>query len=249
MTPEELAQVVAAVKAELEPPEVDPRAVGGFFQVVPGETITADHMNTALVNGAPKFLNAAARNSQWPSPPQGALCYLQDVNYFEVYDSQITGGSVAWHPIGGLRMGYARMGFSQSIPNGSVETLVKLGEAGGAAGKLGRASWAANGEVTVPLTGTYLATGNVTWPANSTGERRLYLKINGGFAGTAGGTSEINTGAVGSTLLRMSVAAMLHMNAGQKIGMYVQHSASSALTLAADGGDVARLGVHMLGAD
>ena len=257
-TEAEIAEVVQRVLAELQQP-VGPsqQAVNqGHFTVAAGQTVLADHMNAALQRGIPKFANEAARDAQWPSGtvPVGAFCYVQDTNILQVFDNQITGGSNAWHPAGGLRMGYATMGGptgNQIIPNGSVETLVKLDTVGGAANRPGRATWAADGSVVVPITGTYLITGGICWPANSTGERRLYIKQYTSswiFSGTAGGASEINTGAVGSTLLRQSVTAMAYMNAGAKVGMLCQHSATANLTLAV-GADQARLGVHLLGAD
>lgn len=254
LTEPDIAAIVARVLAELEPPEPTQTAVNlGHFQVAPGQTITADHMNSALQRGVPKFASAAARDAQWPTPPIGAMCYLTDVNILEIYDSQIYGGGVGWHAAGGLRMGYATMGLSQSIPGGSVATLVKLGTAGGAANKAGRATWAANGEVTLPYTGTYLLSGSVTWSANSTGERRCYVRRYSNstwtFSGVAGGANEVNTGAVGSTLLRQSVTAQAYINAGEKVGLWVQHSATAALTLAAGGEDSAKFTCHLLGAE
>ena len=259
MTEAEIEAVVQRVVAELNGP-VGPsqHAVTlGMFSVAPGMTILADHMNSALQTGVAKFASAAARDAQWPAPPVGAMCYLTDVNYLMVYDNQITGGANYWHLAGGVRMGYARMGGpggTQSIPNGNAETIVKLDVAGGTSNRPGRGVWAADGTVTVPVAGTYLATGSVCWPANTTGERRLYIKryrasdSTWTFESVSGGSDEINTGAVGSTFLRQTVTSMIYMAANEKMALMVQHSASTALALVS-GADQAKFSVHMLGAD
>lgn len=250
---DDLAQIVAAVRAELEaPPEVTPMATTGYTTVAPGQTILADHMNMAIGQGVKIFPNAASRDAQLPGPTVGMMCYLTDLNIMQIYDSQITGGANYWRPAGGLRIGYARMGLNQSIPGGSKDTLVKLDTAGGTSNRPGRGTWNADGSVTVPYTGTYLVTGSVCWPANSTGERRAsiqrYTASAWTFNSVAGGATEINTGAVGSTLLRQSITAMMYLNAGDKFGLHVQHSASTALVLTG-GADQAKLAGQLLAAD
>jgi hypothetical protein len=149
-------------------------------------------------------------------------------------------------------MGYATMGGAggtQSIPN-NTETLVALGTAGGAANKAGRATWNANGSVTLPLTGTYLVTGGVCWPSNANGERRCYIQKYAagawGFGGCAGGVQETNV--AGTSYLRQQVTSQVYAAAGEQVGMRVFQGSGSALSLIA-GADVARLGVHLLGAD
>jgi len=252
MTEAEIADIVAKVLAELGP-EVNPQAVNlGMFSVAPGQTILADHMNSALQTGIAKFANAAARDAQWPAPPVGAMCYVVDVNYLMVFDNQITGGLNAWHVAGGLRMGYATVGGGQSIPRSAV-TLLGLGTASGAANRPGRAAWNANGSVTLPVAGTYLVNGNVTWPtSDTTGERMVYIQRYAAgawtFSGCAGGANESTAIAVGG-FLRMGASAMISAAAGEQVGMLVQHSAATALTLPSTGTDIGRIAVHLLGAD
>lgn len=224
----------------------------GFLDVSAGQVIASAHMDLAISQSVMRFSSAAQRDQQLPAPTVGMVCYLTDVNIIQVFDNQIVGGANAWHPLGGLRMGYATMGVNQSIANDSVEVIVKLGTAGGAANRPGRSTWNANGTVTCPYSGTYLISGNVTWPANSSGERRCYIKRyyggNWGFAGVGGGVAETNTGSVGSTYLRQGVTAMVVCNAGDQLGMWVSQSANANLTLVG-GNDGARLGVHLLGSD
>ena len=249
----EIAEIVARVVAELQDPVPTPHAIDNtHFAVVSGQVIAADHINSLANQTVPKYSTQAALQADWPAPPVGAMAYVTDTNILEVYDSQITGGANAWRPAGGLRVGYALMGANQSIPNGSTDTLIKLGTIGGAANKPGRGTWNTDGSVTVPVTGTYMVTGSLTWPANSSGERRLYVRKFSGnawtFSGVAGGVSEINTGAVGSTYLRQGVTAMAYVSAGERVGMWAQHSANAALTLVG-GQDQAKLAVHLLASD
>ena len=225
----------------------------GYLDVSAGQVIASAHMDLAIGQSIMRFANSAERDAQLPTPSVGMFCYLLDLNYLMVFDPPITGGANAWRVVGSLRMGYASVGLSQSIPNNSTQTLLVRGTVAGAGNKTGRATFNADGSVTLPLSGTYLVTGDITWPANSTGERRLYImryySSTWAYAGVSGGVSEINTGAVGSTLLRQEVTAMVAANAGDKVGLFAQHSANAALTLPAAGGDASVLAVHLLGAD
>lgn len=254
MSPEELAEIVAAVKAELAPPPpapslhaIDPT----HLQVVTGQVILADHINSLANQSVPKYANQAALTADWAAPALGSLAYLQDINALVVYDAPILGGSNVWHILGGLRMGYA-YGGAQNIPT-SVGTLVTMSSFGGAANKAGRGTWSTTGEITVPVTGTYLVSGNVTWSQNATGERRLYVEhfFAGawGFAGVAGGTIEANV--AGTSALRQGVTAMVSVNAGEKVGMFAWQSSGVALPLylGTNNIDAPHLAVHLLGAE
>jgi hypothetical protein len=250
----ELNEIVTRVVAALDNPVPTPLVIDNtHFAVSPGMVIQADHVNSLANQSIPKYASNAALLADWPAPPVGAMAYVVDTNILVVYDSQLFGSATnAWRPASGLRMGYGRMALNQSIPNGSVHTLLKLDAAGGTANKPGRSVWSANGEVSIPVTGTYLATGSCTWPVNTSGERRLYVrKFTAGawtFSGVAGGAAETNKNQVGDTYLRQSVTAMLYANAGDKVGLWAQHSATVALTLIG-GEDQAKFAVQLLGSD
>lgn len=257
LTTAELAELVAAVRAELNIPTPDPQAIDPtHFQVVTGQVIQADHINSLADQSVPKYPNQAALTADWPAPAVGALAYLQDVNAMVVYDATILGGSNAWHVLGGLRMGYGLMGsnaagVAQVIPTG-VDTLLTLRTAAGAANKPGRGTWNADGSVTVPLTGTYLVSGTITWPSNATGDRAFYVKryqadlTTWTQNGIAGGSTETNT--PGGSFLRMSVTAMVTAIAGEKVGLFARQGSGVSLTLPLSA-DQARLAVHLLGAE
>lgn len=250
LTEQELTEIVAAVKAELRAEEPTPLVIDQtHFQVVTGQVIEADHVNSLANQSVPKYPNMAALTADWAAPSVGALAYLQDINAMVVFDSPITGGANVWHVAGGLRMGYAAASGGQSIP-ASTDTLVTMAVFGGAANKPGRGTWGTDGTVTVPLSGTYLVSGNLTWPVNATGERRLYVKrYTAGawsFGGVSGGAVETNV--AGSTFLRQSVTAMVACVAGDKVGMFGRQNSGAALALVG-GADQPHLGVHMLGAE
>lgn len=252
MTPEELAEIVAAVKADLAAASPSPLAVGGFFQVAPGQTILADHMNTALVNGVPKFANATARDTQWPSPPPGAVCFLLDSNYFQIFTDTITGFGTSWRVVGSLRMGYGQMGSSQAIPH-NAHTGLKISTVGGAANQAGRATWTVGLDyVTVPLSGTYLVVGDVTWPSNATGQRLLelqrYTAGAWGNSGVSGGVDELNS-PTGASPLRRTTTAIMSVGAGERIRSAVYQDSGTTLTLPAVSSDTASLVIQFLGAD
>lgn len=252
MTPEEKAEIIAAVKSEVYAEAPGQLAVGGFFQVSPGQTILADHMNTALVNGVPKFASLAALMAAWPSPPQGAMAYINDQNYFGVFDAPVTGGTPDWRALGSYRMGYAQMGQGQVIQK-DVVTNLRIGTTGGAANQAGRAVWTANAEyVVVPMAGTYLCVGDITWPSNATGARLTYVQrapagtTSFGFDKVSGGVQEDNI--AGPSPLRQTVTALVACGLNDRIALRGAHSAGVPLTLGT-GYDSASLAVHFMGAD
>ena len=251
MTPQELAEIVAAVRSDLEATPL--AATLGHLVVNPGDVILADHINSLADQAIPKFASATARDAAWPATvaPIGAMCYLTDVNTLQVCDDQITGGTKVWHPAGGLRMGFARMGEGQTIPV-NTDTLVGLTSAGGAANKPGRAVWNSDGSVTVPYTGTYLVTGTVAWPAYSGGERWAFVMLNPGsgwqLESTSGG---VQWAVAAASPVYQQVSAQVYAGAGHKIGMLASHTAAIPLTLPTLSGNPAspRLAIHLLGAD
>lgn len=246
----EIAEIVSRVVGELQNPQPTPQAVSAtHFQVLSGQVIAADHVNSLANQAVPKYASLGSLTSGWPAPIVGALAYVADVNALYVYDNQITGGTAAWHVMGGMRMGYAAHTGGQSIP-ASVDTLVDMSAWSGAANKPGRGTWNQDGSVTVPVAGTYLVSGNITWTAASSGERRLYVKrFTGGnwtFSGVAGGTSEANS--AGTTALRQGVTAAVVTVAGDKVGLFARHNHTSAILLVG-GVDQPHMGCHLLGAE
>jgi hypothetical protein len=252
LSEEDLTAIVSRVVAELQDPQPTPQAVDHtHFQVVTGQVIAADHINSLANQSVPKYPTSGALTADWPAPPVGSMAYIQDTNILVVYDNQITGGANTWRPVGGLRMGYALMGGGQVISNDSF-TLIKRGTIGGAAGKPGRGTWNTDGSVTVPVSGTYLVSGSISWPSNATGQRRLYIRRQIGSTwtpnGTAGGSAEINV--AGTSQLNQSVTAMVAALAGEKVGLHCSQTSGTSLTLPTEAsGYAARLAVHLLGAD
>jgi hypothetical protein len=55
-----------------------PRASTGRLTVNPGDTIASVWGNTTFDQTAQVYDNAAARDAQWPTPHDGALCYTVD---------------------------------------------------------------------------------------------------------------------------------------------------------------------------
>jgi len=256
LTEAELAEIVARVTAELgDLPTPTPQVIDNTrFQVVTGQVIQADHVNSLANQSIPKYANQNAATSDWPSPPVGAMAYLQDINALIVYDAPITGGANVWHVMGGLRMGHALMGGTatnvmQVIPSGA-ERILTLRSVGGAANKAGRGTWNTDGSVTLPFSGTYLVNGTITWPSSPTGDRALYIKRFDGtswtFTGVAGGAVESNT--PGTSYLRMSVSAMVAASASEKVALSCYQASGANMTMLG-GVESTRLAVHMLGAE
>jgi hypothetical protein len=75
--------------------------MAGFKVWVPGEEVLADDMNGFLQTQViPVFTTTAQRDSQWPTPPQGAHCYVTALNRLQQYNGvawgNLAGAPVAW---------------------------------------------------------------------------------------------------------------------------------------------------------
>jgi len=75
-------------------PTVAPRAISGYFQVSPGQTIASDHMNAAVNQGVIPFADAAARDAAIPAPTDGMVSTLLNTDTIDRHNG------TAWEPVG-----------------------------------------------------------------------------------------------------------------------------------------------------
>jgi hypothetical protein len=100
------------------------------------ERVTSADQNAFLQSQVvAQFTSAAQRDSQWPTPPIGAVCYVQGAG-LETYNG------TAWVPLGTPR-GIIASGASGSPAVGAVMPLATV--IGGAAG------WLAANTITIPV--------------------------------------------------------------------------------------------------
>ena len=200
----------------------------GYKVVSAGAVIASADMNLAIGQGVLRFSSASQRTTQLPSPSEGMISWLEDLNRLEIYYSS------AWRIFGSMRQGNIAFAAKSVAANTSVK-LPYASTTGGAAGKPGRATWTTAGDITVPFEGAYLVSARMTWPSNTTGQRRMWITVNDSSSAVSGGMTETNT--PGSTTLYQSVTGIAYAAAGAKIAVYCSHSATASLSLAASHGN------------
>jgi hypothetical protein len=153
-----------------------------------GDTLTASQVNDYLMDqSVMRFASAAARNAAIPSPTEGMVCYLDDVNQIWYHNGsgwQLTGGDKP------LYFGSSTTATANSTwVVGAVTAIVNRG---------GFAN--TGGNITIPVSGVYQVSGYASIPASATGFRLLKVIIGGGEYGvanqlvnTAGYQSQIGT--------------------------------------------------------
>lgn len=58
----------------------------GRVTVVPGQVVSAAHMNLAVDQGVMAFANTAARDAAIPTASEGMMCYLQDTGTMQMHN-------------------------------------------------------------------------------------------------------------------------------------------------------------------
>lgn len=144
---------------------------------VSGELLYAADVNSFLMNqSVMTFASDAARGSAIPSPTEGMVTYLNDVNQYQMNLSGTTG---SWNIIAGQmpRLSLA-LGSAFTITTGSTTTVTGWTVAEN------RGSFTqASGVVTVPLSGRYNITFVLIHAAiNTTGGRGTVMTISSGPA-------------------------------------------------------------------
>ncbi len=60
---------------------------GEFPEVVGGDTATAARQNDVQHRMVNHFANEASRDSLWPNPPEGSVCWIDSNNQLQVFDN------------------------------------------------------------------------------------------------------------------------------------------------------------------
>lgn len=133
-----------------------------FKTFISGDVLYAADINTNLMKqSVMTFADAAARNTALPTPTEGMICYLNDVNQYQM---NLSGTSGSWNIIAGqMPRLQLNLGSAFSITTGSTTTVT------GWTVTENRGSFTqASGVVTVPLTGRYNITYALVHTANNT---------------------------------------------------------------------------------
>jgi len=169
------------------------------------------------------FATIAERSSQWPTPPNGAHCFVTATGSVYVY----AGGAWVW--MAGTPLG-ARLTMvgAVSVPNASPYTVAwdtvswnngTTTATGGSAG------------ITVLETGIYLVTANVILSYNgASAMSRLQLQVNGVASGDTA-VQMVGTATIG---LGLTIAHTLSLTAGQKVSTLNSQGSSNAAAIRSD---------------
>jgi len=138
-----------------------------FKTFVQGDDLDASELNTYLMKQSVMvFANEAARTAAIPSPIEGMTSYLEDVNRVETFLGTF------WRFIGGdtPRFQGIRAGtVGTTTGNKTTLTFDGVGEVGGFTQSAGI--------VTLPLTGSYLITGQINWVSGAALTRDIILSF------------------------------------------------------------------------
>lgn len=135
-----------------------------------GNDALASEVNTYLMDQAVQtYASATARNSALPTPTEGQLTYLDDLNQYQTY----TGST--WYPVAG-QMPYIELTktASQNFTSGTAGIVVTW-----ATPTINRGGFTvATNVITVPHTGLYDIDTAIYWAGNSNGARLTKIFVN-----------------------------------------------------------------------
>lgn len=148
-----------------------------FKTFASGAVLFAAELNTYLMNqSVMTFADAAARNAALPTPTEGMICYLNDVNQYQMNLSGTTG---SWNIIAGQMPRLSlTLGSAVTITTGSTTNIT-----GWFVGENRGFSTPAGAVITVPLSGRYNITFVLIHAAiNTTGGRGSLITFSAGPA-------------------------------------------------------------------
>jgi len=142
-----------------------------FKTFVQGNVLNASEVNTYLMKQAVMtFASATARNTALPTPNEGMIAYLEDVNYFTWYN-----GSAWMIMAGNTPRAELTKTTDQTIGTAAYTTISSWNQTEM------RTLTESGGIITIPsgFAGRYNISACVSWATNATGIRALTLAVNG----------------------------------------------------------------------
>jgi hypothetical protein len=184
-----------------------------------GNDALASEVNTYLMDQAVMtFASATARNTAIPTPTEGMITYLNDVNQY-----QASHGGSTWYPIAGqMPLFDAPKTATQNVTSGTEATI------SWSTATVNRGGFTiASNILTVPTTGLYDITALIGWAGNNTGYRIARLYVNGAII-----LNDYNTPATANGVTHGITITGLSLTAGDTIE--IRGLQNSGVTLAAN---------------
>jgi hypothetical protein len=183
-----------------------------------GSDALASEVNTYLMDQAVQtYASASARNTAIPSPTEGQLTYLSDINQY-----QASHGGSTWYPVAGQMPLYdAGKTGTQNLGSGSENTI----SWNTATVNRGGFTIASN-ILTVPHTGLYDITALIGWSGNATGYRIARLYVNGSIV-----LNDYNTPATANAITQGINITGLTLTANDTIEIRGLQNSGATLTI------------------
>jgi len=156
------------------------------------------------------FASAAARDAAIPSPTEGMLCYLQDLNQVTLYIGS------GWFPVAGQMPKFSVRKIANMTIASSTLTTITFSTSGQTDLNRGGFTLSAN-KVTVPLSGYYALKGSIFFDAGNVSGNNKQIRL---YAGTSGSESIVsNHNYYGQITLDWigETNAEVYLNAGQVV--------------------------------
>jgi hypothetical protein len=187
---------------------------------VNGDVLPASELNGYLMEqSVMRFASAAARDTDIPSPTEGMMCYLDNVNWLMNYNGS------SWVFVAGDRPYFFGTTSSQSLVTATNTALATTQSIITNRGSF--ALTATPGVITVPLTGIYAVTGAVEYGSSATGYRNANLDLNGTIAFRSRSMA-VTTAA---TTSQVSISANILINAGGYIALTGYQNSGATLAV------------------
>lgn len=184
-----------------------------------GNDALASEVNTYLMDQAVQtYATSTARGSALPSPTEGQITYLNDVNRYEANH-----GGATWYPIAGqMPLVIYKRTTTQSIPNDNANAT-KLTYPTASTTRTGITYNA--GDFTCANAGVYAITAWVSFNSNATGRRLVTINNNGALV-AADNRSAPSSGAGNITVMTYALLA-----ANDVISVTALQNSGAALTV------------------
>lgn len=178
------------------------------------DILTAADTNGYLMDqSVMRFASAAARDTAIPSPTEGMVCYLDDVNWLMVY----TGS--AWTITGGDKPYF--FGNALTTVANASDVVVGISTITNRGGFINT-----SGVITIPISGYYSININNEWESNSTGYRISYLSA------TGSPLCKDSRGAVNGNVTSQSLSGTFYFSAGNTLASRIYQTSGGTRSYA-----------------
>jgi hypothetical protein len=193
---------------------------------VNGNILPASELNGYLMEqSVMRFADYTARDAAIPSPTEGMVAYLDNLNWLVQYNGS------TWVFVAGERPYFIGTYGTEATTNGaySLRNITTVTNRGTFSNS--------SGSVSVPVTGLYSISSSSNFAGNATGVRILGLSVAGSFI-----NEQMFPIGSNATDNRLSVSGIAYITAGQAVDLRVYQTSGTALNTVSTKLQIAYLG-------